>query len=301
MNALQGYVLFSSDRGGMRIEYAKNKMGELPQTVTVRAAFCSLPQTVYVHNWSRHLCSLHLGLAWIVKLDALSHQRWHRHARTLTISLSLSFLCLPQVCDPSSSFHGFAFCLLLAFQAALFCFARRWQRRDRMPPSAARIHFTFCGRLFAYKTLYTYLHYCICLSTHRYVSLDYTIDCYHFYLYWNVTIINLSFVWRILKSNTADGVMCLQTYLLIYFSFLWKPNLFIQNDNSIGVFNHFHSIELVWFNFISYTRYICNCWGTKNCMSTHIKALRNTPVVIINVSPFRTWQNDIHMQFRKHF
>lgn len=29
MNALQGYVLFSSDRGGMRIEYAKNKMGEV--------------------------------------------------------------------------------------------------------------------------------------------------------------------------------------------------------------------------------------------------------------------------------
>ena len=28
MNALQGYVLFSSDRGGMRIEFAKNKMGE---------------------------------------------------------------------------------------------------------------------------------------------------------------------------------------------------------------------------------------------------------------------------------
>lgn len=32
MNALQGYVLFSSDRGGMRIEYAKNKMGEVSQT-----------------------------------------------------------------------------------------------------------------------------------------------------------------------------------------------------------------------------------------------------------------------------
>jgi hypothetical protein len=31
MNALQGYVLFSSDRGGMRIEYAKNKMGEVSQ------------------------------------------------------------------------------------------------------------------------------------------------------------------------------------------------------------------------------------------------------------------------------
>ncbi|RWS08853.1 protein couch potato-like protein, partial [Dinothrombium tinctorium] len=29
MGALQGYVLFSSDRGGMRIEYAKNKMGEV--------------------------------------------------------------------------------------------------------------------------------------------------------------------------------------------------------------------------------------------------------------------------------
>jgi len=29
MTALQGYVLFSSERGGMRIEYAKNKMGEL--------------------------------------------------------------------------------------------------------------------------------------------------------------------------------------------------------------------------------------------------------------------------------
>ncbi|KAI2810308.1 RNA-binding protein with multiple splicing 2, partial [Blomia tropicalis] len=29
MNTLQGYVLFSSDRGGMRIEYAKNKMGDV--------------------------------------------------------------------------------------------------------------------------------------------------------------------------------------------------------------------------------------------------------------------------------
>ncbi|XP_023226903.1 RNA-binding protein with multiple splicing 2-like isoform X2 [Centruroides sculpturatus] len=29
LNALQGYVLFSSDRGGVRIEYAKNKMGEM--------------------------------------------------------------------------------------------------------------------------------------------------------------------------------------------------------------------------------------------------------------------------------
>jgi hypothetical protein len=36
MNALQGYVLFSSDRGGMRIEYAKNKMGEVSQqTISV--------------------------------------------------------------------------------------------------------------------------------------------------------------------------------------------------------------------------------------------------------------------------
>lgn len=32
MNALQGYVLFSSDRGGMRIEFAKNKMGESSTT-----------------------------------------------------------------------------------------------------------------------------------------------------------------------------------------------------------------------------------------------------------------------------
>lgn len=29
MNALQGCVLFSSDRGGVRIEFAKNKMGEV--------------------------------------------------------------------------------------------------------------------------------------------------------------------------------------------------------------------------------------------------------------------------------
>lgn len=29
MNTVQGYVLFSSDRGGMRIEYAKNKMGDV--------------------------------------------------------------------------------------------------------------------------------------------------------------------------------------------------------------------------------------------------------------------------------
>ncbi|XP_015925303.1 protein couch potato isoform X3 [Parasteatoda tepidariorum] len=29
LQALQGYVLFSSDRGGIRIEYAKNKMGEV--------------------------------------------------------------------------------------------------------------------------------------------------------------------------------------------------------------------------------------------------------------------------------
>lgn len=29
MNSLQNYMLFSSDRGGMRIEYAKQKMGEL--------------------------------------------------------------------------------------------------------------------------------------------------------------------------------------------------------------------------------------------------------------------------------
>lgn len=28
MNSLQGFVLVSSDRGGIRIEYAKNKMGE---------------------------------------------------------------------------------------------------------------------------------------------------------------------------------------------------------------------------------------------------------------------------------
>ncbi|RWS31799.1 protein couch potato-like protein [Leptotrombidium deliense] len=39
MSALQGYVLFSSDRGGMRIEYAKNKMGEVSsQAIVVRVA-----------------------------------------------------------------------------------------------------------------------------------------------------------------------------------------------------------------------------------------------------------------------
>lgn len=32
MNSLQNYMLFSSDRGGMRIEYAKHKMGEMPQS-----------------------------------------------------------------------------------------------------------------------------------------------------------------------------------------------------------------------------------------------------------------------------
>jgi hypothetical protein len=32
MNSLQNYLLFSSDRGGMRIEYAKHKMGEMPQS-----------------------------------------------------------------------------------------------------------------------------------------------------------------------------------------------------------------------------------------------------------------------------
>lgn len=30
LNSLQGFVLLSSDRGGIRIEYAKNKMGEVP-------------------------------------------------------------------------------------------------------------------------------------------------------------------------------------------------------------------------------------------------------------------------------
>lgn len=29
MGRLQGFVLLSSDRGGIRIEYAKNKMGEV--------------------------------------------------------------------------------------------------------------------------------------------------------------------------------------------------------------------------------------------------------------------------------
>lgn len=29
MNRLQGFVLLSSDRGGIRIEYAKHKMGEV--------------------------------------------------------------------------------------------------------------------------------------------------------------------------------------------------------------------------------------------------------------------------------
>lgn len=29
LNRLQGFVLLSSDRGGIRIEYAKNKMGEV--------------------------------------------------------------------------------------------------------------------------------------------------------------------------------------------------------------------------------------------------------------------------------
>lgn len=48
MNTLQGYVLFSSDRGGMRIEYAKNKMGEVsaaqqtPSTNSV-SAIMSVP------------------------------------------------------------------------------------------------------------------------------------------------------------------------------------------------------------------------------------------------------------------
>lgn len=58
MNALQGYFLISSDRGGMRIEYAKNKMGEVTsQSVTVsvpnvntnnkfRAAFYQVPPEI---------------------------------------------------------------------------------------------------------------------------------------------------------------------------------------------------------------------------------------------------------------
>ncbi len=29
MNRLQGFVLLSSERGGIRIEYARNKMGEV--------------------------------------------------------------------------------------------------------------------------------------------------------------------------------------------------------------------------------------------------------------------------------
>lgn len=46
MNALQGYVLFSSDRGGMRIEYAKNKMGEVStQIIPVSAAPTPPPQS----------------------------------------------------------------------------------------------------------------------------------------------------------------------------------------------------------------------------------------------------------------
>lgn len=36
MNSLQGFVLLSSDRGGVRIEYAKNKMGEVGTTTPPR-------------------------------------------------------------------------------------------------------------------------------------------------------------------------------------------------------------------------------------------------------------------------
>ena len=33
LNRLQGFVLLSSDRGGIRIEYAKNKMGEVVSAI----------------------------------------------------------------------------------------------------------------------------------------------------------------------------------------------------------------------------------------------------------------------------
>jgi len=46
MNALQGYVLFSSDRGGMRIEYAKNKMGE----VSTLSTQITIPVSVTTSN-----------------------------------------------------------------------------------------------------------------------------------------------------------------------------------------------------------------------------------------------------------
>lgn len=36
MNSLQGFVLLSSDRGGIRIEYAKNKMGEVPNPIGLK-------------------------------------------------------------------------------------------------------------------------------------------------------------------------------------------------------------------------------------------------------------------------
>lgn len=38
MNSLQGFTLLSSDRGGMRIEFAKNKMGDLSVRYALR--FC---------------------------------------------------------------------------------------------------------------------------------------------------------------------------------------------------------------------------------------------------------------------
>ncbi|KAJ8311549.1 hypothetical protein KUTeg_010904 [Tegillarca granosa] len=47
MNRLQGFVLLSSDRGGIRIEFAKNKMGEVVDGVVILPA-----QKVY--NWTEN-------------------------------------------------------------------------------------------------------------------------------------------------------------------------------------------------------------------------------------------------------
>lgn len=51
MSRLQGFVLLSSDRGGIRIEYAKNKIGEVVRLeiyTTTRLSLCSITSSVNV-------------------------------------------------------------------------------------------------------------------------------------------------------------------------------------------------------------------------------------------------------------
>lgn len=54
MGTLNGYVLFSSDRGGVRIEYAKNKMGDVNAAAAAAAAMSGQHPHHLQHHHHHH-------------------------------------------------------------------------------------------------------------------------------------------------------------------------------------------------------------------------------------------------------